>query len=44
MLEFYLVNSAKSGANNNNFSGLNINPEKMVDYLPLEDGDDVVPF
>ena len=43
MLEFYLGYGDKS-ANNNNYSELNTNPAKMIDYLHLEDGDDVVPF
>ena len=44
MLEFYLESGAKSAANNNNYSELNTNPAKMIDYLQLEDGDDVIPF
>ncbi len=44
MLEFYLGNGAKSAANNNYYSELNTNPAKMIDYLHLEDGDDVVPL
>ena len=44
MLEFYLVNGAKSVANNNYYSELNTDPAKMIDYLHLEDGDDVVPL
>ena len=34
----------KSTANNNYHLELNTNPAKMIDYLHLEDGDDVVPF
>ena len=44
MLELYFVNGAKSAANNNYHLELNTNPAKMIDYLHLEDGDDVVPF
>ena len=44
MLELYLGNRAKSTANNNIYSELNTNSAKMIDYLHLEDGDDVVPF
>ena len=44
MLEFYLVNGAKSVANNNYYSELNTDPTKMIDYLHLEDNDDVVPL
>ena len=44
MLEFYLRNGAKSATNNNYYSELDTNPAKMIDYLHLEDGDDVVPF
>ena len=42
MLEFYLGNGAKSAAKNNFYSELNTNPAKMIDYLNLQDGDDVV--
>ena len=44
MLEFYLVNGAKSAANNIYYSELNTNPAKMIDDLHLEDADDFVPF
>ena len=44
MLKFYLVNGAKSAANNYNYSELNTDPAKMIDYLHFEEADDVVPF
>ena len=44
MLELYLVNGAKSAANNNYHLELNTNPAKIIDYLHLEDDDDFFPF
>ena len=44
MLEFYLVNGAKSEANNYYYSEFNTDPAKMIDYFHLEDADDFVPF
>ena len=44
MLEFYLVNGAKSAANNIYYSELNADPAKLIDYLHLEDADDFVLF
>ena len=44
MLKFYLVNGAKSAANNYYYSELNTDPAKIIDYLHLEDDDDFFPF